>query len=64
MNHLKPFVNSAPQWTAFEEYVKAEIEGHQRAMLRATEPVVLYRAQGSIMALERLLLLKDVVNAS
>lgn len=41
-------------WDAFVEELTAEIDLHNRKLLQATDTAEIYRAQGAVMALERL----------
>ena len=59
---LKQLVNSHDVYQAFLGYVKGKIELHQRSLEVATETVDIHRLQGQIIALRRLLSLRDEVN--
>lgn len=60
---LKQLVNSYDVYEAFKEYVQKKIDLHQRSLEVATDSVDIYRLQGQIIALRRLLSLRDEVNS-
>lgn len=60
---LKTFVNSQPQWEAFEQALDYYIGIHQRKLEQSAEMLDVYHAQGAINALRQLKYLKGEVNA-
>jgi len=60
---LKQLVNSHDVYQSFLEYIRKKIDLHQRSLETATEPLDIYRLQGQIIALRRLLSLRDEVNS-
>lgn len=64
LNKLKPFVAMPLQWNAFEEMLQDAIATHQRTLEQAKDPIDLYKAQGSVIALRKLAMLKDEINAA
>jgi len=61
LNKLKALVNSQPQWDQFNNYLKELINQQQRIMEQTDNITVLYRAQGALYQLRRLLMLRDEV---
>ncbi len=59
---LKQLVNSHDVYQAFLEYVNKKIELHQRSLEVSSDMVDIHRLQGQIIALRRLLSLRDEVN--
>jgi hypothetical protein len=49
------------EWDQFNNYVEDLIKQQQRSMEQTDESVIVYRAQGSIHTLRRLLLLREEV---
>ena len=62
MSSLKPFVNDNRLWNAFLEELEIEISREQRTLEQLSEPNDIYRSQGKIMALRKLMKLRDKVN--
>jgi hypothetical protein len=60
---LKQLVNSHDVYQAFLEYIQKKIELHQRSLEVATDITDIHRLQGQIIALRRLLSLRDEVNS-
>lgn len=60
---LKQLVNSHDVYQSFLEYVEKKITLHQRSLEVATDIVDIHRLQGQIIALRRLLSLRDEVNS-
>ena len=60
---LKQLVNSHDVYQSFLEYVQKKIDLHQRSLEVATDIVDIHRLQGQIIALRRLLSLRDEVNS-
>lgn len=59
---LKPFVNDPILWQAWLEYVEEKINTAQKTLNAATGLELIYREQGKIHALYKLLSLRDEVN--
>jgi hypothetical protein len=60
--NLRPLVNNQALYEDFLSYLDEQI-GHQVSTLKSlTDPAQMYRAQGSISALERLKKLKEAIN--
>ena len=62
MSNLKQLVNNKELYEAFLKHVDDLIYLQQKQMEQATEPVILYRAQGAITTLRKLKLLREQVN--
>ena len=60
---LKTFVNNKKEWDAFLEELDIKISSAHRNLEQASTTIEIHRAQGSIMALKQLKLLRDKVNA-
>ena len=60
---LKTFVNNKKEWDAFLEELDIKISYAHRNLEQASTTIEIHRAQGSIMALKQLKLLRDKVNA-
>jgi len=61
LNNLKPLVVNQQEWDQFNNYVEDLIKQQQRSMEQTDESVIVYRAQGAIHTLRRLLLLREEV---
>lgn len=59
---LKQLVNNKPIWDAFNKELDELIALEHRSLESITEPIFLYRAQGKILALRQLKLMRDKVN--
>ena len=64
MNNLKPLVNDKQLYDAFLQHIDDLIYLQHKQMEQATEPVIFYRAQGSIATLRKLKLLRETVNGA
>ena len=62
MSNLKQLVNNKELYEAFLKHVDDLINLQHKQMEQATEPVILYRAQGAITTLRKLKLLREQVN--
>ena len=62
MSNLKPLVNDKQLYDAFLQHIDDLIYLQHKQMEQATEPVIFYRAQGSIATLRKLKLLRETVN--
>lgn len=62
MSNLKQLVNNKELYEEFLKHVDDLIYLQHKQMEQATEPVVFYRAQGSINTLRKLKLLREQVN--
>jgi len=56
-------VNNKKEWDAFLEELDIKISSAHRNLEQASTTIEIHRAQGSIMALKQLKLLRDKVNA-
>jgi hypothetical protein len=61
LNNLKPLVVNQQEWDQFNNYVEDLIKQQHRTMEQTDESVIVYRAQGAIHTLRRLLLLREEV---
>ena len=59
---LKPFVNNTNQWKAFNELLNFLTNIEHKTMEQATDPIDIYKAQGSIKTINYLKRLRDYVN--
>jgi TATA-binding protein-associated factor Taf7 len=59
---LKKLVNDKELYEEFLKHVDDLIYLQHKQMEQATEPVIFYRAQGSITTLRKLKLLRETVN--
>jgi hypothetical protein len=59
---LKQLVNNKPIWDAFNKELDELIALEHRSLESITEPTFLHRAQGKILALRQLKLMRDKVN--
>jgi len=62
VSKLKPMTNSNPQWEAFNNYIDILIEEQHTLMEQAEHSTIVYRCQGSVLALRKLKQLRDEVN--
>ena len=60
---LKTFVNNTNQWKAFTELLQFLTEIEHKVMEQATDPIDIYKAQGSMKTINYLKHLRDYVNA-
>ena len=56
-------MNNKKEWDAFLEELDIKISSAHRNLEQASTTIEIHRAQGSIMALKQLKLLRDKVNA-
>ena len=56
-------MNNKKEWDAFLEELDIKISSAHRNLEQASATIEIHRAQGSIMALKQLKLLRDKVNA-
>lgn len=59
---LKAFVNNTAMYDAFLEELDAMIKAEHKVMEQVSEPIDLYRSQGTIFALKKLKKLREKVN--
>lgn len=59
---LKKYVNDAHFWNAFTAMLNEEIDMQRRKLEQTEATTEIYRAQGEVRALRRLLLLRDKYN--
>lgn len=64
MDAIKRFVNTYDMHEAFIQYVNGRISLVQKNLEQATEMHDLYRLQGEVRALRRLLTIRDEINKS
>ncbi len=60
---LKTFVNNTNQWKAFNELLNFLTDIEHKTMEQATDPIDIYKAQGSMKTINYLKHLRDYVNA-
>jgi hypothetical protein len=61
LNNLKPLVVNQQEWDQFNNYVEDLIKQQHRTIEQTDESIIVYRAQGAIHTLRRLLLLREEV---
>jgi hypothetical protein len=61
LSSLKPLVVNPQEWDKFNNYIEDLIANQHRTMEQTDETAVIYRAQGAIHTLRRLLLLREEV---
>lgn len=61
---LKQLVNTYDVHQSFLSYLSEKIASYQRSLEQATSMEEVYRLQGQILALRRLMMLRDEVNAT
>ncbi len=59
---LKQLVNNHEIYNSFLEHLDEVIKTTTTTLVQATDPVAVHRAQGAIMALNRLKKLREAVN--
>jgi hypothetical protein len=64
LSRLKTLANTKLQWDAFTEMLDYHITLHRAKLEQATDMIEVYKAQGSIQALNKLKYLRDEINAS
>tara|TARA_R110000803_G_C11947461_1_gene317290 strand:+ start:326 stop:541 length:216 start_codon:yes stop_codon:yes gene_type:complete len=64
LSALKPLASSATQWTAFTEMLDSHIAMQVKKLEQVSDPIEMYRAQGSIHSLRKLKQLKDEIDAT
>lgn len=60
---VKKLVNDKPLWDGFVDVLNEKIEVAQRKLEQETSIEGVYRAQGEIAALRRLIYLREEINA-
>jgi hypothetical protein len=63
MNSLKQFVNTPDVHEAFLVYVKDKISSLQKSLEQCSKLEEIYRLQGQIIALRRLLGIREEINS-
>jgi len=63
MEALKRFVNTPDLHQAFNKYIEGKIELARKSLEQSGDPVEIYRSQGKILALRKLLTMRDEVNS-
>ena len=64
IKRLSTFVNDKEVYECFVDEIKLEIKQYQKSLEQANDAPSMYRLQGNILALRRLLHLKEKVNGS
>lgn len=59
---LKMFVNDPALWTSFVKEVEERISLHHKYLEQAQDMKDVYRVQGEVAALKKMLMLRDKVN--
>ena len=59
---LKMFVNDPALWNSFVEEIEERISLLHKNLEQAQDPKDIYRAQGEVAALKKVLMLRDKVN--
>tara|TARA_B100001250_G_scaffold383742_1_gene377932 strand:+ start:305 stop:499 length:195 start_codon:yes stop_codon:yes gene_type:complete len=62
MSKIKELTNNKELWDAFVEELQRAVINYQRTMEQTDKPSDIYRLQGAISAVRRLMQLKDVMN--
>ena len=62
LSRLKPLVNNHEFWKVFEELITDEISLSTSLLEKQTDLIQIYRSQGQIESLKKLLKLRDRVN--
>ena len=62
MSKIKELTNNKELWDAFVEELQRSIMNYQRTMEQTEKPSDIYRLQGAISSVRRLLQLKDMMN--
>ena len=63
MSKIKELTNNKELWDAFVEELQRSIVNYQRTMEQTEKPSDIYRLQGAVSSLRRLMQLKDMMNA-
>ena len=61
LNNLKPLVVNQQEWDQFNNYIEDLIKQQHKAIEQAEDSTIVFRSQGSIHTLRRLLLLREEV---
>jgi hypothetical protein len=61
---LKAMVNTRESWDEFCDYLDSKIAEQHRSLESVTDPVVIYKTQGQILALRKLKHLRAELNGS
>ncbi len=56
---IKLLTTNKKAWDAFVDELNSEISMHTRKLIQSTDQAEMYRAQGAVMALERLKHMRD-----
>ena len=62
MSKIKELTNNKELWEAFIEELQRSIVNYQRTMEQTEKPSDIYRLQGAVSALRRLMQLRDMMN--
>ena len=63
MSKIKELTNNKELWDAFVEELQRSVVNYQRTMEQTEKPSDIYRLQGAISSVRRLMQLKDMMNA-
>lgn len=63
LKKLGGLVNSSKDFPIFLEYLQSELDKLHKSYESITDPVEIYRIQGEIRRIRKLLMLRDYVNA-
>jgi hypothetical protein len=61
LKHLKPLVVNQQEWDQFNNYIEELIKQQHRTMEQTEDSTIVFRSQGAIHTLRRLLLLREEV---
>ena len=62
MSKINELTNNKELWDAFVEELQRSIVNYQRTMEQTEKPSDIYRLQGAVSSLRRLMQLRDVMN--
>ena len=62
MSKIKDLTNNKQLWEAFVEELQRSIVNYQRTMEQTEKPSDIYRLQGAVSALRRLMQLREMIN--
>lgn len=62
MFNLKPLTNDKNLWPEFQDYVKNDLDIEIKKLKRASTQQEMFRSQGAVVVLEKMLKLKEEMN--
>ena len=62
MSKIKELTNNKELWDAFVEELQRSIINYQRTMEQTENPSDIYRLQGAVSSLRRMIQLRDMMN--